>query len=44
MTRRPTKRKACKILQDGMIGGKKLTAKQRRFFGVSCYDSKNKGK
>ena len=29
-----TKAKARKILRDGSVRGKKLTAKQRRFFGA----------
>ncbi len=29
-----TKTKALKILSDGKVRGKKLTAKQKRFFGV----------
>lgn len=29
-----TKAKAKKILKDGAVRGKKLTAKQRRFFGA----------
>ena len=33
MARKLTKAKAKKILRDGEIGGKKLTARQKRFFG-----------
>ena len=33
MARKLTKAKAKKILRDGEIGGKKLTKKQRGFFG-----------
>lgn len=30
------KGKACKILKDGTIRGKKITGKQRRYFGAIC--------
>lgn len=33
---RISKGKACKILKDGTIRGKKITNKQRRFFGARC--------
>ena len=34
MAKRITKAKARKILKDGKVRGKKLTAKQKRFFGL----------
>ncbi len=33
MAKKITKAKAKKILSDGKIGGKSLTAKQKKFFG-----------
>ena len=34
MAKKLTRAKAKKILKDGMVRGKKLTAKQRGFFGA----------
>ena len=34
MPRKLTKQKAKKILKDGVVRGKKLTKKQKRFFGA----------
>jgi hypothetical protein len=31
-----SKGKACKILEDGMVNGKKLTGPQKRLFGMAC--------
>lgn len=34
MPHKPTKKKAKKILREGMVRGKKLTKKQKGFFGA----------
>lgn len=34
--------KACKILKDGTVRGKKLTPKQKRMFGALCGQTQNK--
>ncbi len=39
-----TKTKAKKILKDGSVRGKKLTKKQRGFFGARAGGIKRKGK
>ncbi len=31
-----SKRKACKILEDGSVRGNKLTRPQQKFFGARC--------
>ena len=40
--RRPSKTKARKILKDKTIRGKKITPKQRRFFGAIAGGAKKK--
>ena len=37
-----TKTKARKILRDGFVRGKKLTAKQKRFFGAKTGGKRKK--
>lgn len=32
-----SKAKACEILSDGTVHGKKLTEKQRKFMGARCH-------
>ena len=32
-----SKRKACKILEDGSVRGKDLTRPQQKFFGARCH-------
>ncbi len=39
MSKKLTKSKARKILKEGVARGKKLTAKQRRFFGARASGS-----
>lgn len=36
----PTPHKACEMLRDGTANGKKLTAKQKRYFGFLCGKTK----
>lgn len=42
MAKRLTKAKARKILRDGEVRGKKLTAKQKKFFGAIAGGEKPK--
>lgn len=44
MAKKLTKRKAAKILEHGEVRGKKLTAKQRRFFGARASGKRKKRK
>ena len=44
MAKKITPAKARKILKDGMVNGKKLTAKQRKFFGAIAGGQKPKRK
>ena len=41
MPKQISQAKTKKILRDGSIGGKKLTAKQRRFFGFIAGGAKS---
>ena len=42
MAKKLTKKKAKKILEDGTIRGKKLTRKQRGFFGARAAGKRRK--
>lgn len=33
----PSKSKACKILRDGKVRGRKLTRKQQKLMGARCH-------